>query len=49
MALEGTVVSPKHDWNESLHGRPVDPKEIVRTPAGSRTDVAALHESLTRF
>jgi lipid-binding SYLF domain-containing protein len=49
MALEGTVVSPKHDWNESYYGRPVDPKEIVRTPAGSRTDVAALHESLTRF
>jgi lipid-binding SYLF domain-containing protein len=49
MALEGTVVSPKHDWNESYYGRPVDPKEIVRAPAGTRTDVAALHESLTRF
>lgn len=49
MSLEGTVVAPKHDWNEAYYGRPVDPKEIVRTPAGTRTDIAALHESLTRF
>jgi SH3 domain-containing YSC84-like protein 1 len=49
MSLEGTVVAPKHDWNEAYYGRPVDPMEIVRTPAGSRTDIAALHQSLTRF
>jgi SH3 domain-containing YSC84-like protein 1 len=49
VTLDGTVVAPKHDWNEAYYGRPVDPKQIVREPAGSRTDIAALHESLTRF
>jgi lipid-binding SYLF domain-containing protein len=49
MTLDGTVVAPKHDWNEAYYGRPVDPKQIVRTPAGSRTDIAALHQSLIRF
>jgi lipid-binding SYLF domain-containing protein len=49
MALEGTVVEPKHDWNEAYYGRRVHPKDIVRAPAAGRTDVAALHESLTRF
>ena len=48
VALDGTVVAPKHDWNEAYYGRPIDPMEIVRTPSG-RTDVAALHQSLTRF
>jgi SH3 domain-containing YSC84-like protein 1 len=49
VALDGTVVAPKHDWNEAYHGRPVDPMKIVREPAGGRTEIAALHESLTRF
>jgi lipid-binding SYLF domain-containing protein len=49
MSLDGTVVAPKHDWNEAYYERPVDPRKIVREPAGSRTDIAALHESLTRF
>jgi lipid-binding SYLF domain-containing protein len=49
MALEGTVVEPKHDWNEAYYGRRVHPKDIVRMPGGGRTEIAALHESLTRF
>ena len=50
VALDGTVVAPKHDWNESFYGRPVDPMKIVREPASGRdTKVAALHDSLTRF
>jgi SH3 domain-containing YSC84-like protein 1 len=49
MALEGTVVEPKHAWNEAYYGRRVNPKDIVRTPGGGRTEIAALHESLTRF
>jgi lipid-binding SYLF domain-containing protein len=50
VALDGTVVAPKHDWNESFYGRPVDPAKIVREPSSGRdTQVAALHESLTRF
>jgi lipid-binding SYLF domain-containing protein len=49
VTLDGTVVAPKDDWNEAYYGRPVDPRQIVREPAGSRTEVAALHESLTRF
>ena len=49
LTLDGMVVAPKHDWNEAYYGRPVDPKQIVRTPAGGRTDIAALHDSLTRF
>ena len=49
MALEGTVVEPKHAWNEAYYGRPINPKDIVRTPGGDRTEIAALHQSLTRF
>jgi lipid-binding SYLF domain-containing protein len=49
VTLDGTVVAPKHDWNEAYYGRPVDPKQIVREPGGSRTDIAALHDSLMRF
>jgi SH3 domain-containing YSC84-like protein 1 len=49
MTLDGTVVAPKHDWNEAYYGRPINPKDIVRTPGSGRTDIAALHESLTRF
>jgi lipid-binding SYLF domain-containing protein len=49
LTLDGTVVAPKHDWNEAYYGRPVDPKQIVREPAGGRTEVAALHQSLIRF
>jgi lipid-binding SYLF domain-containing protein len=49
VALDGTVVAPKHDWNEAYYGRPVDPMKIVREPAPSRTEIAALHDSLRRF
>jgi SH3 domain-containing YSC84-like protein 1 len=49
MTLDGTVVAPKHDWNEAYYGRPVDPMKIVRQPAASRTEVAALHDALSRF
>jgi SH3 domain-containing YSC84-like protein 1 len=49
VTLDGTVVAPKDDWNEAYYGRPVDPRQIVREPASSRTEVAALHQSLTRF
>jgi SH3 domain-containing YSC84-like protein 1 len=49
MTLDGTVVAPKHDWNEAYYGRPVDPMKIVRQPAATRTDVAALHDALSRF
>jgi len=48
-ALDGTVVAPKHDWNESYYGRPVDPMKIVREPASTRTEIAGLHEALRRF
>jgi SH3 domain-containing YSC84-like protein 1 len=49
MTLDGTVVAPKHDWNEAYYGRPVDPMKIVREPATARTEVAALHDALSRF
>jgi lipid-binding SYLF domain-containing protein len=50
VTVDGTVVAPKHDWNEAYYGRPVDPAKIVREPATARnTEVAALHASLTRF
>jgi lipid-binding SYLF domain-containing protein len=50
LTLDGTVVAPKHDWNEAYYGRPVDPMKIVREPeTGRNTEVAALHDSLTRF
>jgi lipid-binding SYLF domain-containing protein len=50
LALDGTVVAPKHDWNEAYYGRPVDPMKIVREPVtGRNTEVAELHDSLTRF
>jgi lipid-binding SYLF domain-containing protein len=50
VALDGTGVVPKNDWNEAYYGRPVNPAEIVREPStGINTEVAALHQSLTRF
>jgi lipid-binding SYLF domain-containing protein len=49
VALDGTVIAPKHDWNEAYYGRPVDPRQIVREPAARDTQVAALHDSLRRF
>lgn len=49
ITLEGTVIAPKNDWNQAYYGRPVDPRQIVREPAAGRTEVAALHDSLTRF
>jgi hypothetical protein len=50
VALDGTGVVPKNDWNEAYYGRPVSPAEIVREPStGRNTEVAALHQSLTRF
>jgi lipid-binding SYLF domain-containing protein len=50
LTLDGTVVAPKHDWNEAYYGRPVDPMKIVHEPeTGRNTEVAALHDSLTRF
>jgi SH3 domain-containing YSC84-like protein 1 len=50
VTLDGTVVAPKHDWNEAYYGRPVDPTKIVREPGtGRNAQVAALHDSLTRF
>ena len=49
VALDGTVVAPKHDWNEAYYGRPVNPMEIVREPATSSTEIAGLHEALRRF
>jgi SH3 domain-containing YSC84-like protein 1 len=49
ITLDGTVVAPKHDWNEAYYGRPVDPMKIVREPAASSTEVAALHDALSRF
>jgi lipid-binding SYLF domain-containing protein len=50
ISLEGTVIAPEHRWNEAYYGRPVNPREIVRAPAtGRNTELAALHNSLTRF
>jgi lipid-binding SYLF domain-containing protein len=49
VTVDGTVVAPKHDWNEAYYGRPVDPMKLVREPATSSTEVAALHSSLSRF
>jgi SH3 domain-containing YSC84-like protein 1 len=49
-AVDGTVVVPKHDWNQAYYGRPVDPADVVRSRqvlASNRVD--ALHQSLTRF
>jgi lipid-binding SYLF domain-containing protein len=49
VTLDGTVVAPKDDWNEAYYGRPVDPLTIVREPATGNTEIAALHDSLSRF
>jgi SH3 domain-containing YSC84-like protein 1 len=49
VALDGTVIAPKNDWNEAYYGRPVDATKIVREPATRNTEVAALHDSLRRF
>ena len=50
VAVDGTVVAPKNDWNEAYYGRPVDPREIVRQPTVvASAEIDALHQSLARF
>jgi lipid-binding SYLF domain-containing protein len=49
ITLDGTVIAPKNDWNEAYYGRPVDPMQVVREPAPTNTEIAALHDSLSRF
>ena len=50
VALDGTVVVPKHDWNHAYYGRQVTPGDIVRSQqVVASNSVGALQESLTRF
>jgi lipid-binding SYLF domain-containing protein len=53
LALEGAMVFPKDDWNQAYYGRPLTPREIVRTLSAEQVvaaaPVVALHESLTQF
>ncbi len=50
-AVDGTVVVPKHDWNQAYYGRAVEPGEVVRSrqQVVASNGVNALHQSLTRF
>ena len=51
VALDSTVIVPKHDWNQAYYGREVDPATVVRAPGQqvASAGVDALHASLTRF
>jgi lipid-binding SYLF domain-containing protein len=51
VALGGSYLAPKADWNQAYYGRPIEPAEIVR---GDRqviasAEIVALHQSLTQF
>lgn len=50
-AVDGTVVVPKHDWNQAYYGRAVEPGDVVhsREQVVASNSVSALHQSLTRF
>lgn len=50
VALDSTVIVPKHDWNASLYGREVGPVDLLNPQQRLATaEVDALRESLTRF
>lgn len=50
VAIDGSVIVPKDDWNEAYYGRPVKPAEILRqNQQVASAGVNALHQSLTRF
>ena len=52
MSLEGTVLSPRADWNEAYYGRKITPEEILERNErvmANAAEVAALHRSLMRF
>ncbi|MGI9485020.1 MAG: lipid-binding SYLF domain-containing protein [Geminicoccaceae bacterium] len=49
-AIDGSYVRAKSDWNEAYYGRPVQPWDVmVDFNVISGTEVASLHETLTRF
>jgi lipid-binding SYLF domain-containing protein len=50
IALDSTVIVPKHDWNQSYYGREIGPIELLDPKQSVEiAEVEALHESLTRF
>ena len=50
MTVDGSVIAPKDEWNRLYYGRDVAVEELLRARQRIATaDVAALHQSLTRF
>lgn len=50
VALDGTLVVPKHDWNRAYYGQAVTPEDIVRSrQVVASNSIGALQNSLTRF
>lgn len=50
IALDSTVIVPKHDWNRSYYGRDIGPIDLLNPQQRvAIAEVDALHESLTRF
>jgi lipid-binding SYLF domain-containing protein len=49
--LDGSWLRPKDDWNRAFYGKEVRAAEIVRERpvASGHTEIAALHQALTRF
>lgn len=49
-AIDGSYIAAKNDWNAAYYGRPVKPWDVmVDFNVISGTEVASLHETLTRF
>lgn len=49
-AVDGSYMAPKDDWNAAYYGRPVKPWEVLSDfNVVLGTEVASLHEALTRF
>ncbi len=48
VTFEGTVIAPRHDWNERYYGRKVTPKEIIAGKVANR-GARALKQALARF
>jgi SH3 domain-containing YSC84-like protein 1 len=46
ITLEGSLIKPRHEWNEAYYARPVKPAEIVFAPGVGHGRTIALRDAL---
>jgi len=46
LTLEGSLIKPRHEWNESYYGRPVKPEAIVFSEGVGHARTIALRDAL---